>query len=143
MRAARFAEAALERCVARFDENERGGVFAGELAIDSRQLVDLRAFARVHEQSRAFHFAPAAFVKLAESGNQRNRKIVDAVEAEIFEGVQDRAFARAGKPGEDDKLAGVSFPVAARHGEAATPLPGGDACWECGDLRGISPPCAA
>ena len=116
MRAAGFAEAAQQSGVARFDEDERGGAFAAQLAINSGQLVDLRAFARVHQQGRAFHFAAAAFIELAESGNQRDGKIIDAVEAEILEGVQDGPFARAGKPGEDYELAGASFPVGARHG---------------------------
>ena len=86
MRAARFAEAAHQSFVARLDEYQRGGVLAAQLAKNSGQLLDLLAFARVDQQSRAFDFA-AFVIKFAESGNQRDGKIIDAVKAEVFEGI--------------------------------------------------------
>src|SRR6202034_4658879 len=70
VRAAGFAESALQGLVACFDEDQCSGVLAGKLAINSRQKMNLRAFARVYQQGRALHFASAAFVELAEGGNQ-------------------------------------------------------------------------
>ena len=145
MRAARLAEAAHQSFVAGFDENERGGMFGAQLAINSRQLFDLLALARVHQQRGAFDFAAAFFVKFAEGGNQRDGKIIHAIEAKVFEGVEDGAFAGAGKAGEDDELACVAFPVrVGRFTAAAARLsPGGGACSGCAGLRGISPRCGA
>ena len=98
MRAARFAEAAQQSIVARFDEHERRGMFAAQLAIDSRELFELLALARVHQQRRALDFAAPAFVKFTERGNQRDGKIIDAVEAEIFEGLENGALPEPESP---------------------------------------------
>jgi hypothetical protein len=82
------------------------------------QVFDLAAFAGVHEQRGTLDFATAAFVKLAEGGYESYWKIVYAVEAEIFKGVEYRAFARTGKAGENHQLASVAFwgSAAAGHG---------------------------
>ena len=124
MRTARFAEPPHQRFVARFDEHERRGMFGGELAVNPGQLFDLLAFARVHEQSRAFHFAHAFDVEFAEFGNQADRQIIDAIKSQVFERIQDGTFAGTGKAGEKNQLAGVAIwrvsGRAARHGGLLT-----------------------
>ena len=84
-------------------------MIAGKLAVENRQLFDLLAFAGVDQKRGSFDLAAAFVVELAENGNQRDRKIIDAIEAQILEGVQDGAFAGAGETGEDDELARVAF----------------------------------
>lgn len=104
MRTARLAKAAHERFVTRFDEHERRWVSAGERTIKNRQLFNLLALARIDEQRRAFNFAAALVVELAENGDQRDREIINAIEAQVLERIQDRALTGARKAGEDDKL---------------------------------------
>ncbi len=86
MRPACLTEAPQQRFVTRFDEDECCRVVAGKGAVKYRELFDLLALARVHQQRCAFNLAPAFVVQLAENGNQRDRKIVHAIETEIFEG---------------------------------------------------------
>ena len=116
MRAARFAEAADQRIVARFDEDQRDGMLAAQPAVHLRQIFDLLALASVHEQRGALDFSAAALVKFAEGGNQSNGKIVYAVKAEVFEGIEYGALAGAGQAGEKHELAPIAFPGGAGHG---------------------------
>jgi hypothetical protein len=48
-------------------------------------------------------------VKLRKNGNQTNRQVIHAVVAHVLKRPEDRAFPRARKPGEDDKLAAGSL----------------------------------
>src|SRR5271155_4441130 len=120
VRTAGFAEAAEQNFVAGFDEDEGGGMFGDEFAVNSGELFDLLAFAGVNEERGAFDFAAAFDVEFAESGDQADGKIIHAVEAEVFEGVQHRTFSGAGQAGEDYELAGVTIAIsggaAAGHG---------------------------
>src|ERR1019366_9260919 len=84
MGAAGFAEAAQQSALARFDEDERGGAFAAQLAVNSRQLVNVSAFAGVHQQGHALHFAASALIEFAERGNQSDGEIIHEVEAEVL-----------------------------------------------------------
>jgi len=93
MRAASLAKAAHQRFIARFDEYKGGLVITRKLAVKNGQLFDLLAFAGVDEKGGSFDLAAAFVVELAENGNQRYRKIIDAIKAQILEGVQHRAFA--------------------------------------------------
>ncbi len=119
MRAAGFAEAADQRLVARFDEHQGHGMLAAQLAIHLRQILDLLAFAGIHEQRGTLDFASSAFVKLAEGGNQRYGKIIHAVEAEVFEGIEYRTLTRTGQSGEQHELAPVALSGGSRHGGPA------------------------
>ena len=98
-------------------------MFGGELAVNARQLFDLLAFARIHQQRRAFHFAHAFDVKFAEFGNQADGQIVYAIKSEVLESIQDGTFSGAGKAGKKNQLAGVAISIsgrAARHGGLLT-----------------------
>src|SRR5271170_4462194 len=121
VRTAGFAEAAEQNFVAGFDEDAGGGMFGDELAINSGELFDLLAFAGVNEERGAFDFAAAFDVEFAESGDQADGKIIHAIKAEVFEGVQHRTFSGAGQASEDYELAGVTIAIsggaaAAGHG---------------------------
>ncbi len=61
MGAPRFAEAADQRVVAGFAENQSDGMLAAQPAIHLRQVFDLLAFARVHEQARRARFRRGRF----------------------------------------------------------------------------------
>ena len=52
------------------------------------RFFNLLALARVDQQGGAFDFALAAFVAVGEGGNQSHGKIVNAVETEIFKGLE-------------------------------------------------------
>ena len=54
-------------------------LFGGKLTINGRQPGDLLAFARVHQQRSALDL-DALYVEFAKSRNQRDWKVIDAVE---------------------------------------------------------------
>ena len=64
------------------------------------------AFARVNEQCSPCKPALAGSMKLGKNRNQFDGKIVDTIKTHVLKRVEDSAFSRAGKSGEDDKLAG-------------------------------------
>ena len=86
MRAARLAETAHQRLVARFYEDQRRGVVTAQLAKNSGELLDLLAFARVHQQSGSLDFA-AFVIKFVKGRNQRYGKIINAVKTKVFKGI--------------------------------------------------------
>src|SRR5579871_5983666 len=106
MGAAGLAVAPKQSVFAGFDENESNGMLLTQVLQKRGQFLELVAFTSVNQKSRARESAFAGGVKLGKNRNQLDRKIVDAVEAHIFERVQDGAFSRAGKTGKDDELAG-------------------------------------
>ena len=56
---------------------------------------------------RALDFARACFIEFVESRNQRDGKIINAVEAKIFKRIQNGAFTRARKARKDHELSGA------------------------------------
>src|SRR5580693_2455753 len=73
MRTPRFAKPPNQRFIARFHEYQGGWMLGREFAINSRQLFDLLAFSRIHEQSRALHFAHAFHRQFAELRDETDR----------------------------------------------------------------------
>src|SRR5207302_3048493 len=67
----------------------------------------LQALACVHQQGRAREISFTCRVQLRKNRDELYGKIVHAVEAHIFEGVEDGAFSGTGKACEDNKLPGV------------------------------------
>ena len=116
MRAPRFAEAAHQRFVAGFDENKRRGMFAAQFAIDPGSF-SICSPSRASTSNAARSISPAFDIEFAESGNQSDRQIINAIKAKVFEGIQDGAFAGAGKAGENNQLARVAISdLGALHG---------------------------
>jgi len=89
----RFTEAAQQRFIASLDEHQAGRVLAPQLAVNGRQAFQLLALARVHQQRRALDFPAAIHVELTEGGDQVHRQVIDAIEAQVLEGLQHRALA--------------------------------------------------
>src|SRR5260370_11856496 len=74
-------------------------------ALEKRwQFFQLCPFARIHEQRGAGEISLAGGVQLRKNGNQLHGQVVDAIKAHILKGLEDRAFPRAGKAGENDEL---------------------------------------
>ena len=96
MGAPRLAETANQCVVAGFDENEGCRMIGRKFTVNPWKLFELRALARIHQQSSAFDFAGTFAVQFAESGNQCDRKIVNAVVTEVFKRIQHRTFSGAG-----------------------------------------------
>ena len=88
MGTARFAEAADQRVVARLAEEQGDGMLAAQPAIHLRQIFDLFALTSVDQKRGALDFSASAFVQLAEGRNERDGKIVHAVEAKVLEGIE-------------------------------------------------------
>jgi len=71
-----------------------------------RQFLKLFAFAGINQERRAREASVARGVELGKNRNQFDGKIVDTIKTHVLKRVEDSAFSRAGKSGEDDKLAG-------------------------------------
>ena len=92
MRPARFTVTAQEGILVCFNKNERDGMIFLQVLQERRQLFQLQAFARVHQQGRTSEVSFTRRVQLRKNRNELDGKIVHAVEAHIFEGVQNGAF---------------------------------------------------
>ena len=66
----------------------------------------MKAFAGINEKSGAREITFACSVQFRKNRNQFDGKIVDTIKTHVLKRVEDSAFSRAGKSGEDDKLAG-------------------------------------
>src|SRR5258708_36554114 len=137
MRATRLAESPQQSLLGSLDKNKRRGILRAQLPQEGRELVELFALARIHQQRRALNFTAALHVQFAECRNQRDRKIIDTIKTEIFKCFEDGAFARAAESGKNHQLAGVAR-WSALHWAWPKPLPGAGVCLEFGDLRDIS-----
>ncbi len=109
MRPARFAVPAQQRVVLRFNEHQRNWMVFAQVRQKPGQLLQLRALARVHQQRRAAEIAFSRRMQFGKNGDQFYRHVVHAVEAHIFKRFQYRAFAGAGKPGQDYQLFRILF----------------------------------
>ena len=107
MRPPRLAEPAQQGFIGGLDEYQRRRHIPPDLLVDRRQAFELIALARVHQQRRALHFGIAINVQFAEGGDQVHRQVIHAVVAQIFEGLENGAFARAAQAGEDHQLPAV------------------------------------
>src|SRR6266853_4724907 len=105
VRAARLAVTAQERILAGIDVDQCNGMIFPQVLQEWRQFFELRALAGVDQQGRARKVAFASGMQLRKNRNQINGKIIDAVEAHVFEGFEYGAFAGAGEAGENNELA--------------------------------------
>src|SRR4029077_14460046 len=143
VRAARLAVAAQEGIFAGIDEHQRNGVIAAQVFEKWGQFFELRSLARVHQQRSAREIAFAGGVQLRKDGNQVDGKVVDAVEAHVFEGMQYRAFSGAGETGEDHELAGFASLWLSHRERPLSFSPGAGGCWGCAYPRDILRRCGA
>ena len=91
MRPASFAEAAQQHCVGRLEKNDLRRNHLADGLQDAGKLAELGAFANVDDQRGAADIARLQR-QFGEVRNQFDRKIVDAVVAEIFEGFKTEAL---------------------------------------------------
>src|SRR5215467_4419673 len=75
----------------------------------ARQLLNLLALAGVNQERGPAELGFAGGVQLRKNRNQLHGQVVDAVEAHVLKGLEHGALAGAGKPGQDDELACISF----------------------------------
>ena len=103
MRPTGLAETPHQHRVGGLEENDLGRNHPPDRFQDRRQLFQLGAFADIHDQRGAANFARLhrQFGKLRD---QFDGKIVDAVVAEIFEGLQHRGLPRPAHAGDDDQF---------------------------------------
>jgi len=98
VRPARLAEAAQQGFLGGFDEYKCRGHVTVNLLVERREALELLALARVHHKRGAIDIGGAVNVQLAKHGNQLHGKIVDAVVAEILEGLEHGALAEPLSP---------------------------------------------
>src|ERR1051325_1165580 len=107
MWAACFAVAPQQGIFIRLDEHQRNRMIFLEMLQQWRQLLELQAFASIHQQGCPGEIAFAGGMKFGKDGNDIYRKVVHAVEAHVLKSTQHGAFSRSGESGEDDELARV------------------------------------
>ncbi len=107
MRAPRLAVPPQEGILVRFDENQRDGMISFQVFQEWRQFSELRALACVYQQGRSRKVSFTRSMQFRKNGDELHGKIVHAVEAHVFEGTEDSAFAGTGESGKDDQLPGV------------------------------------
>ena len=107
MRPPRFTVAPQQRVFVRLDEDQRNRMIFLEMLQQLRQLFELQALARVHQQSGSREVAFPYSMQFSKNRDKVHRQVIYAVEAHILEGPQNRAFSRTGEPCKDDELARV------------------------------------
>ncbi len=103
MRPARLAESTQQNFVGGLEENDPRRDHLAHGLHDRRELAEFRTFANVDDQSRAADFARLQR-EVGETWNQFERKVVNAVVAEIFECLEYRGFSGATHASDDDEL---------------------------------------
>ena len=105
VRPARFAEAAHQRGLRRFEKDQDGiESFAGlEPPVDPGKLPQQFSLADVHHDGRARNLRAGAQRQLREHRKERHRQIVDAEVAEVLERPYRLRFAGPRQPGEHDE----------------------------------------
>ena len=104
MRPARLREAPHQRLVRRLEEDQRRlDLVAIELAEEERRLGGEARGAHVHHHGDVVATRHEVERRGDELAQQRQRKIVDAVVAEILETLGDGALSRSGKAGHQDE----------------------------------------
>src|SRR5580692_2773062 len=136
MRTARLAIAAEQRVIAGIDEDQRDGMILPEVLQQGGELFELRAFAGIDQQGGAGKVSLAGGVQFRKNGHQLDGKVVDTVEAHVFEGAEDGAFSGARNPGEDNEVSRVVSFRLLHVRRALSSSPGAGECWGCACLRG-------
>src|ERR1700736_1683983 len=131
VRAPRLAVAAQKRVFAGIDEHQSDGMILAQVLEKWRQFFELRALARVYQQGSARKIAFASGMQLGKNGNQVDGKVVDAVEAHVFESMEYGAFSGAGKSGKNDELAGFASRCLFHRARPLSFSPGAGGCWGC------------
>src|SRR5271170_7999743 len=100
MRPAGFAEAAHDRFVIGFEEDQTRGETLFYFAKDGGELFQSLAFTNVDYEGRAAH----GFRFLGQCGelwDQIDRQVIDRIVAEVFENLQYGTLAGTAEPGDD------------------------------------------
>ena len=106
----RLAEAPDEHVVARLEvEHLERNLLRPELVEHSRELGEEVPRADVDPERHAPDLVPGRLPELDETRDERDREIVDAVEAEVLEHMDGGRLAGTREPGDDDE------PEALRH----------------------------
>ena len=135
VRPARLAVAAEERVITGIDEDEGDGMILAKMLQQGREFFELRSFASIDQQGGAAKITFACGVQFRKNGHQLDGKIIDAVEAHVFEGPEDGAFSRAGNAGENDEVARVVSGGLLHVRRALSSSPDAGECWGCACLR--------
>ena len=103
MRPARLAETAHQNRVGSFEEDDFRRDHAGDRLQYLRKLFQLRTFADVHDQRGAANLA-RLHGQVGKLRDELHGQVIDAVVAEILEGLQDRGLPRTAHAGNDHQL---------------------------------------
>ena len=103
MRTAGLAETAQKNGVGGLEEDDLGRDHASNRFEDAREFLQLRAFANVDDERGAADFA-GLHSQFREFRDQLDRKVIDAVVAEIFEGLQYGGLSRTAHSGNEDQF---------------------------------------
>ena len=103
MRPARLAEAAHENGVGSFEEDDLGRDHARNRLQYLGKFVELGAFTHVHHQRGAANLARLDR-QVGELRDELHRQVIDAVVAQVLEGLQHRGFARTAHAGNDHQF---------------------------------------
>src|SRR5215212_5275190 len=108
VRAARLAEAAHERLVRRLEEEDEDAQARGAQLLQTfGELAEEATLADVHDERGALDVRAVVVFGLhetAEGRHQRQRQVVHAEVAEVFERVRRRRHPRAAQPRDDDNV---------------------------------------
>ena len=113
MRAAGLAEAAQQHRVGRFQKGDLGRNHPAHGLQNLWQFFQLRSFANIDYQCCAPDFA-RLHGQVGKLRDELDRQIVDAVVAQIFEGLQHRGLSRTAHAGDDDQFRRGGLRAAAR-----------------------------
>ena len=107
MGTARFDKSPHQGMVAGLQENQRSLEWeCRNPLVHFRKLAQRLPAANVHDDCGALDAASRRCAELRKHGDEIERKIVHAIEPEIFERLEDGAFTRPAQAGDDDELAG-------------------------------------
>src|SRR5262249_61625878 len=90
-----------------------------QLVEHARDIAQKTPLADVDTECDTADVLPRALPQLEEARQKRHREVVDAVEAQILQDPQRRAFARPGETGDDDGVETLAHRVGDRPADAA------------------------
>ena len=103
VRTASLAEAPHENGIGGLEEDDLGRNRTPNRFQNDRQLLQRGTFAHVHDQGGAAKLA-RLHGQVGKLGNEFNRQVVDAVVAQILEGLQNGGLTRTTHAGNDDQF---------------------------------------
>src|SRR5579864_813905 len=110
MRAPGLLEAADQGVVRGFEKHQRRlEVVARESSVHGGKLAQRFPAPNIDHHGGALDAAVRLAAALGKLGDQIHRQVIDAVEAQVLERLQDRAFARPAESGDENELSQRSF----------------------------------